>query len=223
MTLPLSHHHDDDETTSNKKEELFILNVCENMCLAKNLAYLSIKHFRKIRALTTPKKYAAKDVASYAIYATVEKHVRSSMMREIVTYTGTSAKKLKRIDDNVQHAYTATASSKTTRITSHHCNNPTPMVNKYCLKLGLDYTAIKAIETFVHYWHDKCASQSLCLIASAIYIYCKRHEMDLSLNTIAKTCWVSKPSIYRFTKKYLSASPSSSSFIKEEKEGGKRI
>jgi transcription initiation factor TFIIIB Brf1 subunit/transcription initiation factor TFIIB len=145
------------------------------------------------------------------------------MLSEIVTYTGTSAKKLKKIKDNFQNISLAvvtptTAATTTTTTTSstimttkktmltpmnRHCNNPTAMVNKYCHKLGLDFTATKAIEHFVTYWHDKCASHSLCLVASAIYIYCRRNEIDLTLREIAKTCWISPPSIYRFIKKNL--------------------
>lgn len=190
-----SYEYSNEQEGENKiktsKEEVFISDVCENMLLTKNIICLSIDCLKNISKLIT-KKYCMKDLASYAIYATVKKHCKVKIKDEVVAFTGTSAKKISAIEENLkQKNHTV-------------CNNPSVMVNKYCRKLNLNFEAIKEIEQFVSYWHDKCFTKSLSLVASAIYLYCVRHNIDISLKKIARTCWISPPSIYRFTKKYLS-------------------
>ena len=198
------------EKNNIKIAEVFIYNTCENMCLTENVTTTAVRYFQKLIKIPSPKKYSAKALAAYAIYASIEKTTVSSCnIDEIVAYTDISARKIKKIEANFKE-------SKNDKDAATYNNNPTNLVNRYCQKLNLNFQATKEIEDFVSYWHDKCLSKSLCLVASGIYIYCKRHDLNITLKTIAKTCWVSTPSIYRFTKKYLSSVTNEHDEIKKD-------
>jgi transcription initiation factor TFIIIB Brf1 subunit/transcription initiation factor TFIIB len=194
-----------------KQANALIRDICQNICTTENVISVAKDHFKKV-IKSLPQNYAVDDIATYCVYVALEICGASNASDILSISSQTSLKKIFTIEKCIDGSSKNTQIETNSDICRSQRKNPTSRVNQYCCKLGLNFDAVKTIEEFVFYYHDKCAVNSNTLVASAIYMYCRKHTIRIPLHLICKISSVTPPSVHRFVRNfgsiYKSSSPS---------------
>jgi transcription initiation factor TFIIIB Brf1 subunit/transcription initiation factor TFIIB len=171
-------------TNTNLKINEFILDVCENACIQKNIACEAFNYFTKISKKVAVNKFKDVHLASYAIYETLNRFSSPRTAEEIEFFTGTPVNKLWVIQSSLNFTQTL--------------NNPEDYVERFCSLLDLEFSHLQTVTKIVSELSITVGCvKSNCLIAAAIRLYCNECKIPRTLRLICSICSISPASVHR--------------------------
>jgi transcription initiation factor TFIIIB Brf1 subunit/transcription initiation factor TFIIB len=172
---------------TNLKIREFILDVCENACIQKNIAHGAFDYFTKISKKVAVSKFKDVHLASYAIYEMLNRFSSPRTAEEIEFYTGTPVNKLWVIQSHLNFTQTL--------------NNPKDYIERFCSLLDLEFSHLKRVTTIVSELSKNVGCvKSNCLIAAAIRLYCNECKIPRTLKLICNICSISPASVHRLVR-----------------------
>lgn len=146
---------------------------------------LSLKETRE--TLSPHGKINNKAVASYALYETLSRHNVPRTASEIQYFTGCDTSLLFKIESSLHLTETL--------------NKPQDFVSRFCSILNLRFRDERRIKSIVENMFGMASIRPHCIVAVAIFLYCKEKNIDCPLKRICETCDVTSTNIYSVIRK----------------------
>ena len=154
------------------------------------LHMLLMKHLasKKLEKRYPPKeKSIIRRVASYALYETLSRHNVPRTASEIQYFTGCDTSLLFKIESSLHLTETL--------------NKPQDFVSRFCSILNLRFRDERRIKSIVENMFGMASIRPHCIVAVAIFLYCKEKNIDCPLKRICETCDVTSTNIYSVIRK----------------------
>jgi transcription initiation factor TFIIIB Brf1 subunit/transcription initiation factor TFIIB len=164
----------------------FILDVCANAHIPKNICEYSYSYFKKSRRNFSPRKVSNNQLAAFSIYEALQLFEVPRTVEEIQFFTGENVKKFALIES--------------VNTLTNNRNDPTIFVDRFCNLLELEYFDSNLIKSIVCNMYGMGNVKSNCLIATCIHLYCKEKKRKILLKTICQICEVSATSVHRIVR-----------------------